>query len=155
DLAPGIVEAAAVLQRGQTSNKELYLFSDMQKLGWQQQTGDLTRTLRDLKEKATIHLVRCGARTPANVAVVGIMPQEKVPRPGDRSGFSVMVRNTSAETLRDLKVSLTVDGNEKRAETQTLAQIGPGETRHVPLSAKLDKAGLRVLTGRVAHDDLD
>lgn len=155
NLAPGVSEAAAILERGQASNKELYLFSDMQKLGWQEQSGELVRTLRDLKDKTAIHLVRCGTRTPANVSIVGITPQIDMPRPGERVGFAVLVRNTGSQTVADLKVSLTVDDHEKSAETQSLAQIGPGETRSVPLTGKLDKAGPRLLTARVAHDDLD
>ncbi len=155
DLGPGVAEAASVLQRGQASNKELYLFSDMQKLGWEQQAGSLHATLQELKEKTTVFLVRCGTRKVANVAVVGITPQSGVPRPGERIGFAVLVRNTGSEPVLDLKLSLTVDGNDKQAETQALAKLDPGATRSVTLAAKLEKPGLRVLTARITHDDLD
>jgi len=37
DFAPGVAEASAALKRGNAANKELYLFSDMQKLGWEAQ----------------------------------------------------------------------------------------------------------------------
>src|SRR5437870_3519635 len=49
DLYPGIAEAASALDRGQAPNKELYVFSDMQKLGFDQQAGSLSRALRDIK----------------------------------------------------------------------------------------------------------
>lgn len=155
NLYPGVVQAAGILERGQASNKELYLFSDMQKLGFEQQTGDLTRLLQEVKEKATIFMVRCGTRVPANVAIVGITPQVEVPRPGERIGFAVLVRNSSSEAVKDLKVSLTIDDNDKTTETQSLPRIDPGETRAIPLTGKLEKAGLRLLTARVSHDDLD
>lgn len=157
DLYPGVVEAAGVLQRGQASNKELYIFSDMQRLGWEQQAGGLARVLQEVKDKATVFLVRCGSpqRKPANVALVGITPQSGMPRPGERVAFAVLLRNTGSESVKDLKVSLSVDGNDKLAETQALARIDPGETRAVTLSAKLEKAGLRLLTARVEHDDLE
>ncbi len=41
DLHPGVYEAKEVLARGQATNKELYVFSDMQKMGWEQQAGEL------------------------------------------------------------------------------------------------------------------
>ncbi|MCI0639072.1 MAG: VWA domain-containing protein, partial [Gemmataceae bacterium] len=154
DLKPGLDEAAEVLARGQSSNKELYLFSDMQKLGWEQQPGGLVRAFQEIKDKATVFLVRTGTRTPANVAVVGITPQSGVPRPGERVGFAVLVRNTGVEPVKDVKVSLTVDGDDKNAETQALAKIDPGETRALTLAAKLDKSGLRLLTAKIDHDDL-
>ena len=154
DLYPGIAEAAGALDRGQAPNKELYVFSDMQRLGFEQQAGNLSRMLRDIKDKATVFLVRCGTRPTANVAIIGITPQSGVPRPGERIGFAVLVRNTGKEPLTDLQVSLAVDGNDKAAETQALARIDPGETRAVTLTAKLDKAGPRVLTARIQHDDV-
>jgi hypothetical protein len=155
DLYPGVVEAAGVLQRGQAPNKELYVFSDMQKLGFERQAGGLSRALQDIKEKAAVFFIRCGTRPSPNVAIIGITPQSGVPRPGERIGFAVLVRNTGAEPVKDLQVSLAVDGNDKLAEAQALPRIDPGETRAVALTAKLEKAGPRVLTARVVHDDLE
>jgi len=48
-----------------------------------------------------------------------------------------------------------VDGRGKEQEEQPIAVLKPGETRAVTLSAKLGKAGLRVLTATVKQDDLD
>ena len=69
-------------------------------------------------------------QAPRNVAIVGITPQSGVPHPGERVGFAVLVRNTGSEAVRNLSVSLTVDGqDDKTAETQPLAVLDPGETR--------------------------
>lgn len=155
DLAPGVIEAAAILERGQAANKELYLFSDMQKLGWERQSGRLVQTLQNAKDKAAITLVRCGARPMKNVAIVGITPQSGVPRPGERVGFAVLLRNTSSEPVHDIKVSLGVNVNDKFLEVQNVPVITAGETRAVPLTAKLEKAGLHVLTAKLQTDDLD
>src|SRR4051794_35103593 len=56
DLAPGVTEAVSALARGNAPNKELYVFSDMQRLGWEQNGGQLTKTLKDLSAKATVYL---------------------------------------------------------------------------------------------------
>lgn len=155
DFYPGIAEAAAALRAGQATNRELYLFSDMQKLGFERQAGNLSQALAEIKEKSAIFFVRCGTRKTLNVAIVGITPQSGVPRPGERVGFAVLVKNTGAEPVGDLLVSLAVDGNDRRAETQALPKIDPGDTRAVTLTAKLDKSGLRTLTARINHDDMD
>jgi hypothetical protein len=155
DLAPGASEAVAALARGNSPNKELYLFSDMQKLGWEHNGGALVKTLKDFQARGTVYLVRAGTQTPRNVAVVGIAPQSGLPRPGERVGFAVLVRNTGAVAVRNLRVSLAVDGSDKQREEQPLAVLEPGETRAVTLTVKLGKAGLRVLSASVRDDDLD
>lgn len=155
DLAPGIAEAVSALKRGHAANQELYVFSDMQKDGWDKNADRLNKTVKDLSETATVHLVRCGTQQPRNVAVVGIAPQSGIPRPGERVGFAVLVRNTGAAAVKNLAVRLTVDGKRQDIEEQPIAELSPGETRTVTLTAKMEKAGLRVLTATVRDDDLD
>jgi hypothetical protein len=155
DLYRGVAFAEGVMDRGQASNKELYIFSDMQKMGFDQHSGELKKTLQDVKEKASIYLVRCGTRPVKNVAIVDIKPQSGVPRPGERVGFAVLVRNSGAEAIEGLKVSLMVDGDEKAVEETAVPKIKPSETHAVTLTAKLEKPGLRVLTAKVMSDDLD
>lgn len=155
DLLPGIAEAASALHRGQASNKEFYLLSDMHKLGWDKQAGSVIQAFKDMKDKAIVTMVRCGRGKAKNVAITGVAPQSGVPRPGERVGFAVLVRNSGSEAVRDLKVSLTVDGDTRSQEMQAIESIGPGETRAVTLTGKLEKPGLRVLTANVEHDDLD
>jgi hypothetical protein len=153
DLLPGINEAAGILQRGQSPNKELYLFSDMQRLGWEQQDAALAERLRDLHKQANIYLVRCGRRTSRNAGIVGILPQSGIPHVGERASFAVLVRNCGPEAIRNLTVTLAAEDQEK--ESQPLPEIAPGETRAIPVRVRLTKSGLRVLTATLQHDDLD
>jgi aerotolerance regulator-like protein/VWA domain-containing protein/CARDB protein len=155
DLVPGLAEAVGAIERGQASNKEFYLFSDMHKLGFEQQGSAVVKTLQEIKKKAAVYFVRCGRSKPKNVAVIGITPQSGIPRPGERVGFAVLVKNTGTEPVRDLKVSLMVDDNARTKETQAVGTLGPGETRAVTLTGKLDKAGLRILTALAEYDDLE
>jgi hypothetical protein len=155
DLAVGAAKAQEVLSLGQAANKELYVFSDMQQTGFEQQSGKLKSTLLEIKEKTVIHFVRCGTHALKNVAIVGITPQTGIPRPGERIGFAVLVRNTCSEPIDNLKVTLAVDGDEKNLESRSIPKLNAKETLAVTIDAKLAKAGLRVLTARVAHDDLD
>jgi hypothetical protein len=154
DFLPSFKDAADALQRGHSPNKELYLFSDMQRLGWEQQFAPTIAAMKEIGKGATVYLVRCGNRPPKNVSVVDIVPQDGVPHTGERAGFAVLVRNSGSEPMRDLRVSLSVDGA-KTKETQAINEVGPGETVPVPVTVKLDKPGLRVLTAVVQADELD
>jgi hypothetical protein len=154
DLSPGVSEAAAVLRRGQAPNKELYLFSDMQKRGWETQAAALAEKLQDIHGFARVYLVHCATRNPDNAAIVGITPQSSL-RTGERADFAVMVRNFGAGTLRNLSVSLEVDGKSAERDTRPLDELKPGETRAVVLTGLLDRPGRRILTARVRPDDLD
>jgi hypothetical protein len=181
DFLPGVREAYAALRRGQSPNREVYLFSDMQKSGWDQQGTALVETLKAIHNggapsedaskapadpaasaglplrfpPATVYMVRCGSREPRNVAVVDIVPQSGIPHTGERAGFAILVRNSGQETVRNLQVSVTLDGATKEKETQPIAEIKRGETRAVPMTVKLDKVGLRILTAEVQSDELD
>ncbi len=154
DLQQGVAKAQEVFKGGQASNKELYVFSDMQKLGFDAQSGALKSSLQEVKEKAIVHMVRCGTNTIKNVAVVDIKPQSGVPRPGERVGFAVLVRNGGVDPLSKLTVSLAADGD-KNPESTEIPRVNPNETYAVTLTAKLAKPGLHVLTAKISSDELD
>ena len=62
DLLPGVTEAAGVLQRGQSPVKELYVFSDMHKLGWENQGPALAAKMQEISRLGPVYLVRCGTQ---------------------------------------------------------------------------------------------
>lgn len=154
DLLPAVIEAGRVLQQGPSPNKELYLFSDMQRAGFEARGGDLKLRLDELRKKATVHLVHCPPRARGNVSLAGITPQTTL-RSGERADFAVLVRNGGKEPVKDLTVTLEIDGNEEKREAQALPLVGPGETRAVVLGGQIDKPGRHVLTARVRPDDID
>ncbi len=155
DLLPGAVEALAAIRRGHSPNKEVYFFTDLQRRGWEQQSAALAAKLREIKEEASVTFVRCGTRAPRNVALVGIASQSGIPHTGERVGFAVLVRNSGNETVRDLTVTLEVDGRAREKESQAVSALAPGETIAVTLTAKLDRPGLRIVTATVGPDELD
>lgn len=154
DLLPGIKEAQAVLKRAQLLNRELYLFSDMQKLGWEAQPAPLTESLREAGKLAAVYMVRCGTQKPKNLAITAITPQSGIPRPGERIGYAVLVSNTGGDTIADLEVSLMVDGKPEQIEKQSLKELRPGATQAVTLMAKVEEPGLHVITALAKTDDL-
>ena len=90
-----------------------------------------------------------------NVAIVDVTPQTDIPHTGARMPFTVIVKNTGTEPVTGLTVTLKVDGQPLDKDAQPIEKLGPGETKPVTLTGKIDKAGWRVLTAEVKPDQLD
>lgn len=156
DPQAGLTEAVAALDRGPSPTKEVYLFTDLQKSGWDRQAAGLRARANELKGRATLLVVRCGdpARPPTNAAVAGLTLPPGVAAVGTRVPVTVLVRNTGSTPARGLTVAVEVDGRRTEAEAATVAELPPGETRPVTLTAKLDRPGAQVVTATVGPDDL-
>ena len=104
DMLPGLSEAYAALDRGAGANKEVYLFSDMQKTGWDRQAGAVRAKAAEIKQRATLVVVRCGNpdRPVSNVAVADITYPGGIPHTGSRLPFTVLVKNTGKNPVRNL-----------------------------------------------------
>lgn len=156
DLLPGLTEAYSALDRGAGTNKEIYVFTDLHKLGWERQSAAIRAKSEEIKQRAAFLIVRCGNadRPVRNVGIAGISYPDGIPHTGTRMPFSIILRNTGKEPVRNVTVALEVDGKAVDKETETVAEVGPGQTYPVNLTAKLDQAGPRVVTATVTGDDL-
>jgi hypothetical protein len=155
DFLGGLTEAGAALSRAEGAAKEIYLFSDMQRGGWERQSSAIRVKCEELKAQGTLFLVRCGSQAVHNVAVVDLRPQTDIPHTGARMPFTVIVKNTGTEPVAGLTVTLKIDGQPLDKDAQPIEKLGPGETRPVTLTGKIDKPGWRVLTAEVKPDQLD
>jgi hypothetical protein len=157
DILPGMMEAFAALDRGAGANKEVYFFTDLQKNGWDRQAGAVRAKAAEIKNRATLVVVRCGnpERAVNNVAIADITYPGGIPHTGSRLPVTVLLKNTGKNPVRKLEVTLAVDGKEQEKETAAIEEIGPGQTYPVTLlTGKLTEAGARLVTVRVKSDDL-
>lgn len=152
DHLPAVQLAAELLDAGPSPNKEFYLFSDMQRAGFEARSSSLVEALAGLRRRASVHFVHCGSPKVGNVALTGITPQS-APRTGERADFAVLVRNTGKQGVKNLTVTLEIDGTNR--DSQPLAEVRPGETRAAGLSVPIDRPGRHVLTATLRADDLD
>jgi hypothetical protein len=155
DFLAGLSEAGAALGRAEGAAKEVYLFSDMQRGGWERQSSAIRVKCEELKAQGTLFLVRCGSQPVHNVAITDLRPQTDIPHTGARMPFTVIVKNTGTEPVTGLTVTLKIDGQPLDKDAQPIERLGPGETKPVTLTGKIDKAGWRVLTAEVKPDDLE
>src|SRR5262249_6518019 len=90
DLLPCVQETYEALGRGHSPNKEVYVFSDMQKLGWKQQPSALQTSfdkIRNHSSKPTrVVFVHChnSERKLRNATITGIQPYSHFPQAGER-----------------------------------------------------------------------
>ena len=156
DVLPGLVEAEAALDRSAGSTKEVYLFGDLQKSGWEPQAAAIRSHAAELKRRGTFVVVRCGspARKLTNVAVTDLTYPGGIPHTNSRVPVSVVVKNTGANVATNLTVTLEVEGQGGDKATGTIEELAPGQSIPVTLTAKLDRAGLQLLTATVQSDDL-
>ncbi len=156
DFLASLQAAEEILKRGFNPNREVYLISDQQKQGFAQTAALKTIAEALEREKTKLYAVQCGTQTPRNATIAGILPQSGILHTEMRASFAVLVRNTSNEPVRDLKVALKILGQEKGEDSRTLPVIEPGETKPVPLSVELKKGqdGYQILSATIEPDDL-
>jgi hypothetical protein len=154
DFSDAFRLAAEIVERGGSPNKEVYLFSDMQRRGVEARLSSLQPTVAALAEKARVHFVHCAPSAIGNVAITGITPQSTL-RTGERADFAVVVRNSGKKRLSNLTVRLELDGDAKARDSKPIAALAPGDSRAMLLSVRLDRPGRHVLTASVGPDELE
>ena len=156
DFQEGLSTALDAFRNTTGSNREIYLISDMQRAGWQRQSAAIRSKCDEIKEQATLYLVRVSdekARV-KNAAIVGIVPQDEVPHAGARIGFTVLVHNSGADAITDMSLTLQVDNDLLEKNPRPIARIGPGETQPVTITGVIKEKGFKLLTARIESDDL-
>ena len=130
DLLPGLSEAYAALDRGAGATKEVYVFGDMQKLGWDRQSAAVRAKCEEIRRRATLLLVRCGDpnRQLQNVAITDITYPGGIPHTGTRMPFTVLVRNEIFRFVRalargDLREAARLVAPAPEAEAQEAQRI--------------------------------
>ena len=162
DFQAGFEMALAAFKSTIGANKEVYLFSDMQRSGWERQATANRSRCEEIKNQASLYLVRCSEKSIKNVAIVGIVAQKDIPHAGTRIPFTVLLKNTGSEAVTDLQLTLEVDGaligkgaKDSEKDSRAVDRIGPGDTRAVTITGTIDQAGWKLLTARIKTDDLE
>ena len=96
DFLPGLTEALAATETGTAPAKEIYVFTDMQKSGFERQLGAVKSKYEEIKAKANLIFIRCGnpERKIANVTVTDVQLLAAIPHTKTRVPFKVTLKNT-------------------------------------------------------------
>lgn len=154
-LIPALRQASEILARGSLANKEMYLFSDMQRSDWNQSGSELAHVWSSLQQMGQVILVQTRHETqPANAVISNLRAQVALPLPGDRVPFLVEVRNTGSRTLEGLTVTLQGTDAEKDVDVQPVPTLKPGEMVPMTLTTRLEQRGRNIVTATLQGDEL-
>jgi hypothetical protein len=156
DFQPGLAKALEAAMSGTAPVKEIYLFSDLQKLGFDRQPGAIREKCEEIRQKANLVFVRCGKedRKVLNVAVTDVNVVGTIPHAKTRVPFVISLKNTGTEPVKGITVGLELEGKAVERDVVQIEQIEPGLVVPVTLTGSLDEAGPQVLTVRVGGDGL-
>lgn len=159
DFLPGLTEALAATETGTAPSKEIYVFTDMQKSGFERQQGAVRAKCEEITKdkKANLVFIRCGnpERKVSNVSITDVKLLAAIPHTRTRVPFVVTVKNTGRDPIRGVKVSLELDGKAVEKDVVQVEEIGPGDSAEVTLTGSLDEAGARLLAVYVDGDGIE
>jgi len=156
DFLPGLTAALDAATSGTAPVKEIYLFTDLQKSGFERQAGAIRDKCDEIKTRANLVFVRCGKedRKVANVAVTDVTPVGTIPHTRTRVPFVISLKNTGTEAVKGIKVGLELEGKAVERDVVQVELIEAGQVVPVTLTGSLEEAGAKVLTVRVTGDGL-
>lgn len=156
DFMPGLTQALNAVREGSAPAKEIYVFSDMQKSGFDRQQGAIKAKCEEIKQQANLVFIRCSnpERQVGNVAIIDVSLVSDIPHTRSRVPFVVRLKNTGNEAVKNIKVSLVLDGKALEKDAVSVEQIDAGQIQPVTVTGSLDEAGAKVLAVEVSGDDV-
>ncbi len=152
DLFPAINKAVDILKDRAALRKEIYLITDGQATGWRQ-LGEIQTTLERSRAEIKSHLILVGEHEERNLGVSDLRLASGLSPVKQPLRFEVRVSNYGKEEVRDLHVTLSVDG-EPPSDEFTIASLPAGASKSISLFAKLLTAGFHSVTARIPEDRL-
>ncbi len=152
DLFPAVEAAIKTLNERLGLRKEVYLVTDGQASGWRQ-LGEIQSALERVRDDITTHIILASEHEEQNLAVTDLRLASGLSPMNQSLRFEVKVGNFGKEEARDVRVSLSVNG-EPPSDEFTMASLPAGANKSVALFAKLTTQGFHSVMARIADDRL-
>ncbi len=152
DLGPAVNKAIETLKGRFAIRKEIYILTDGQTTGWKQ-FGEIENTLKKVKGDIRTHFVFINEHEVHNLGIDELRLDSGMSPAKHPLRFAVRVTNHGREPARDVRVSLHVDSDPPSNE-YNLELLGAGESKTIPLFAKLGGEGFHSVTARLPEDRL-
>jgi len=145
DLPAAIRQARTVLEASELPQRELYVFTDLQKSGWSSagQNRDDTDDGKDLSSLSPV-LVDVSKQRPINLSVEEVTIHATVPAVGMPLTIVGQIRNGS-DTIEEAQAELTIEG--QLIERSPPVRLEPNQKHAVTFSYVPHQAGIQ--SGRV------
>ena len=152
DLTGALDRAVEMLRTRIGSRREIYLFTDGQRVGWRGLLEAKAR-LERAKDEVRVHMVLVNEKDTRNLSVRDLRLANGLAPVGQPLRFEIKVQNHGSQPLRDVRVTLNVD-QDPASDEFTLATLGPGESKGIALFAKLRTDGIHAVHANVGEDRL-
>lgn len=145
--------AAMEMLRGRTAlRKEIVLITDRQAVGWRR-LPEIEGWLEESGRDTRLRVVFVGEPLEDNVAVTSLTRSPGFASAKDPMRFLVEVTNHGALPVRQVRVTLHLDGG-PAVDESVLDVLAAGESRRVPFFARFRDEGFHSVTARVPADRL-
>ena len=152
DIFPALNQALKALEGRLAVRKEIYLVTDGQASGWRQM-AEIQSALEKTRSEIATQVIFVNEHEEQNLGISelrlasGLSPAKQPLR------FEVKVSNYGKQTVRDTRLSLSVNG-EPPGDEFTLDALAPGATKSVTLFARLRDEGFHSVSARIPADRL-
>ena len=154
DLATGAEAARKMLAELGGAARNFHLISDFRQNNWEEGTA-LAAALRDIDlDKVTINLVKTVAESHANLGITDLSGIVDVAAVNVPLRLSVTVRNYGEQAVREVRLTVLVDG-QKRPATEMIEKIEPGDERTLEFDEQFPKTGAHDVQVSLPADALE
>lgn len=153
DLYPAVESAVNILKERADLRKEIYVVTDGQASGWQQ-NADIQKLLEENQDDIDVYVLRVGEDTvPGNLAITKLDVSSGLTPVKHPLRIEVEVANHGETEWQDVTVNLFVDERADPVDQVNIPSVKAGETIPVPLFARLEKEGYHSI--RASFNDPD
>lgn len=146
-----LVRTAQILFQSKNFNKEVYLFTDLQKGRTYNSPSELSNLARTLGPNTRLFLVDMNEKLPVNLGIDDLIPNNQIFEKSKTVNFTARIKNYSDKSVNNSVVSLFVNG--KRSAQQSLS-LGAGDSREVTFETTLNDTGLIQISAELEDDDI-
>lgn len=157
-LNSAVVKAVKILEESGNFNKEIYVFSDLQKsrlwenLSSRYEEGGLKTDLSEvLNERVKLYFFDQSGRKSFNLGIDSFHVNNQIFEKEKTISFTAAVTNYSNQAVNDYVASLFINGN--RSAQQSVS-LNPGETQQVTFETILKAAGNIEVVCELEDDDV-
>ena len=150
-LNEALVRAAQILFQSKNFNKEVYLFTDLQKGRTFNSTSELSNLARTLGPNTRLFLVDMTEKQPVNLGIDDLIPNNQIFEKSKTVSFTARIKNYSDKPVNNSVVSLFING--KRSAQQSL-NLSAGDSREVTFETTLNDTGLVQIAAELEDDDI-
>ena len=150
-LNEAVIRTSQIIYQSKNFNKEVYIFTDLQRSRIYNTPKDLTDLSRLFGDNTRIFLVDAGGKETVNLGVESMNSNNQILDNGKTVSFKAEIKNYSLQPVKNSVASLLVNGI--RSAQQSINLAG-GEAKEFTFETTLKDTGLVEFTAELEDDEI-